>query len=494
MKAAAKAAATAAAKVVPDVPVVSGVDLRRCRRLNKAADPTAGPVLYWMSRDQRAEDNWALLYAQKLAIERSAPLHVAFCVVPKYLDATWRQFDFMLRGLREVEAALKDKDIPFHLRIGPAAAQVPKLCEELKVTTVVSDFSPLRVPQEWSQGVADACQKKDIPVIQLDAHNIVPVWCASDHQEYAARTIRSKIMNSLKDYLTPIPALQKHPHKAGKWPKPADWAAAEKSLQVDRSVAPVKNIVPGAKAAKKCLEEFCKERLAIYNEKRNDPNTTACSGLSQYLNMGQISTQRCALRVREFADGAKGSTVKGCEGFIEESVVRRELSDNFCFYNEKYDSLEGASAWAQKTLKDHEKDKREWVYTRQQLENAATHDDLWNASQLQVVNDGEMHGFLRMYWAKKILEWSKTPAEALETAIYFNDRFALDGCDPNGYVGCMWSIAGIHDMGWTERPIFGKIRFMNYAGCKRKLNIPKFVEKHGGAVANGEPPAKKAKK
>lgn len=160
--------------------------------------------------------------------------------------------------------------------------------------------------------------------------------------------------------------------------------------------------------------------------------------------------------------------------------MRRELADNFCFYNlENYDSIKGTNEWAQKTLQDHAQDKREYLYTREKLEGGKTHDDLWNAAQLQLVNEGKMHGFLRMYWAKKILEWTASPEEALEVSLYLNDRFSLDGNDPNGYVGCMWSVCGVHDQGWAERPVFGKIRYMNYNGCKRKFDVTEFVRRYG---------------
>merc|ERR1711907_3919 len=177
---------------------------------------------------------------------------------------------------------------------------------------------------------------------------------------------------------------------------------------------------------------------------------------------------------------------KSTAEFIEEAVVRSELADNFCFYNPNYDQLSGASGWAQETLEVHTADPRPHLYTLEQLEKGETHEDLWNASQLQMVKDGKMHGFLRMYWAKKILEWSPDPATALKWSIELNDKYELDGRDPNGYVGCAWSIMGIHDMGWTERPIFGKIRFMNYAGCLRKMDVPTFVEKYPPAAQNAQ--------
>lgn len=188
---------------------------------------------------------------------------------------------------------------------------------------------------------------------------------------------------------------------------------------------------------------------------------------------GQISVQRTILCVQEY----KSKYSESVAAFCEEAIVRRELADNFCFYNEKYDKVEGTNDWAIKSLNAHRKDKREYIYTLEQFEKGRTHDDLWNAAQKQLVKMGKMHGFLRMYWAKKILEWTESPEQALKFAIYLNDRYNLDGRDPNGYVGCMWSICGIHDQGWAERAVFGKIRYMNYQGCKRKFDVAAFVRK-----------------
>jgi len=165
------------------------------------------------------------------------------------------------------------------------------------------------------------------------------------------------------------------------------------------------------------------------------------------------------------------------DNYLEELVVRRELSDNFCYYNDLYDSVKGAASWAQETLQAHADDKREYVYTKTALEEGKTHDSLWNAAQKELTVLGKMHGFMRMYWAKKILEWTASPEEALEIAIYLNDKYSLDGRDPNGYVGCMWSICGIHDQGWKEREVFGKIRYMNYNGCKRKFDVDAYVQR-----------------
>lgn len=211
------------------------------------------------------------------------------------------------------------------------------------------------------------------------------------------------------------------------------------------------------------------------------------SNLSPYLHFGQLAPQRAALAV----DAVRGLNREAADSFLEEAVVRRELSDNFCWHEPAYDSLDGAAAWARESLELHAADPREHTYTRAQLEAGATHDDLWNAAQAELVALGKMHGFMRMYWAKKILEWTpgdagpagNGPAEALATAIYLNDKFELDGRDPNGYVGCMWAICGTHDMGWAERAVFGKIRYMNYAGCKRKFDVQGYVAKVRRLVA-----------
>jgi len=477
-----------------------GFNAQRCRTLTKGKEVNSGPVIYWMSRDQRVEDNWAMIYAQKLAQQRQEPFYVVFCLVPKFLDGTIRHFHFMLTGLKEVEASLKAKQIPFFLKPGLAKDEVPKLCSKLKATTVVCDMSPLRVPMCWAADVAKACDAKGISCQQVDAHNIVPVWVASDKLEYAARTIRPKITKMLPEFLTEFPKLPSHkyPPKKSSWPPQVDWKAAEKSLKVDRSVTIVEAFTPGTAAAFKRLAAFCKgPNLKAFSMLRNDPMKDVSSNLSPYIHFGQISAQRCALAAKT-CGRVGGAVKKSSESFIEELVVRRELADNFCFYNPYYDSLKGCYGWAQASLKKHEKDKREHIYSRKELETGKTHDELWNAAQLQMVKEGKMHGFLRMYWAKKILEWSKSPSEALATAIYLNDRYELDGRDPNGYVGCMWSIGGIHDMGWAERPIFGKIRFMNYDGCKRKFNVPAFVAQYPGANASGTPgperPMKRARK
>ncbi|CEL93225.1 unnamed protein product [Vitrella brassicaformis CCMP3155] len=462
---------------------------KRCRELNEVKVSSAGDgaVLYWMSRDQRVQDNWALIKAQRLAIERNTALYVSFCLVPRFLEAAYRQYAFMIKGLKEVESELRDLNIPFHLLIGFAKDALPPFIQQHRISVVVTDFSPVRVPMQWYRDVAASLEQSGVPLIQVDAHNVVPLWVTSSKQEYGARTIRGKIQGVLSHYLTQFPAVKGHPiaPPEGAFAEPFDLQATLDSLEVDREVGEVDWATPGTSAGLAMLEDFCRNRLKMFADSRNDPTKNSLSNLSPWIHFGQISVQRCVLDVQAYVRANPSPALsKGKEAYVEEAVVRRELSDNFCFYNPNYDSIEGAADWAKQSLELHKKDKREYIYTRDEFAAGKTHDDLWNAAQLQMVQEGKMHGFLRMYWAKKILEWSPSPEEALATAIYLNDKYELDGRDPNGYVGCMWSIAGIHDQGWAERSVFGKIRFMNYAGCQRKFKVDDFVRKYPKAAAN----------
>uniref|UniRef100_A0A7S3DDL9 Deoxyribodipyrimidine photo-lyase n=1 Tax=Palpitomonas bilix TaxID=652834 RepID=A0A7S3DDL9_9EUKA len=436
-----------------DAPHVSDVcHPDRVKELHKGKRPAPGPVVYWMSRDQRVEDNWALIYAQQRALEFGAPLAVAFNLVPSFLGATIRQFGFMLRGLEEVETQLNELGIPFYLLKGDSTKNIPTLVEKYGVALLVTDFSPLRPSREWKGKTVEKIKSKspNTTVAEVDAHNVVPVWRTSEKLEYAARTIRRKVMDQLPEFLTEFPPVKKQ-EDAGVFndTEAIKWNELRKWIKVDHTVKEVTWIKPGAKAAAEILDKFCTQKLKVYADARNDPTKDALSNLSPYLHFGQISAQRCAIEVKR--NGKRSSASReGSNAFIEEAVVRRELSDNFVYYNKNYDNLKGAYDWARNTLNDHRNDKREYIYSFEQLEKGETHDDLWNAAQHEMVYKGKQHGFLRMYWAKKILEWTESPEQALEYAIALNDKYELDGRDPNGYVGCMWSICGIHDQVCTS--------------------------------------------
>jgi len=414
-------------------------------------------------------------------LKHDVPLHVVVGLIPNKLHlVNVRTAAFQIKGLQEVESSCNRLGIGFHLLQGSdkEMPNIVKFVKDNSIAGVVADFSPLRHPLKWLKSVAEKCDERNVPVWQVDAHNVVPCWRASDHLEVGARTIRGKITRALPEYLTQFPPVVQMPEaSSAKSPSTIDWASAVKKLVssgLDDSVKPVKWAVGGSRPAFEKLDDFIKTRLKNFAADRNNPNRQVASDLSPWITFGHISMQRCVLQVKRL----KSKHSEGVDSYVEEAVVRKELSDNFCFYQPKYDSIEGAAGWAKETLDSHAKDDRSHVYSLKQFKDSETHDALWNGAQRQLSKEGKMHGFLRMYWAKKILEWSSSPAEALKIAIYLNDRFSLDGRCPNGFVGCMWSICGTHDQGWKERPVFGKIRFMNYDGCKRKFDVTAFEMKY----------------
>jgi deoxyribodipyrimidine photo-lyase len=424
-------------------------------RILKEAISSPGPVIYWMNRDQRVDDNWALLDAQAKAIELKQPLVVVFFLSKKMNTISGsknnKQFLFMKQGLLVVRERLNKLNIPFIIRNGDADVELPKIIKEIKASHLFVDFNPLREVQAMVNSVKT---KINITMFEVDAHNVIPAFYVTNKQEWGAYTLRPKVHKLLNKYLTVFPAVIKQ---------------AKTNLNIksdDKEI--LGEEIKAVDYANLALKEFIEIRLKNYDQ-RNDPNADATSRLSAFLHFGQLSAQRIALAAKQ--------TKLASESFLEELIVRKELADNYVLYNPNYDNFEGLPDWAKKTLNKHLDDPREYVYTLKQFEEGKTHDPIWNAAQLQMVKSGYMHGYVRMYWAKKILEWSKTPQDAIKTAIYLNDKYELDGQDPNGYVGVMWAIGGVHDRPWQERKIFGMVRFMNDKGMKRKFDVDAYTKK-----------------
>jgi deoxyribodipyrimidine photo-lyase len=492
-----------------------------------------GPVVYWMSRERRVMDNWALAHALAVAARARKPFHVLYVLDHEqdaFAGARHRLFE--LEGLRETQERLRALGVPFHLfdardtadDAEMGGASVSAALEHLAPSFVVTDFSPLRPAREARDTVALLLCPCDVPVHEVDARNVVPVWEASDKREYAARTIRKKITNRLPEFLTEFPnerairesveacdvgigisdvrsassisfspsdrtdADRQQSEHIHTQPSPIDWDAllsrARRSGGAPEVISAARRVTPGETAARRRLFSFC-ENLHLYAH-RNDPNVLgAPSGLSPYVRFGHISAQRAALEAekasasRKTENDADRVTAEACASFLEELIVRRELAENFCLYTPEYDTLRGvAPGWALESLELHAGDVRDPAYTADELEHARTHDELWNAAQTELTTLGAMHGFMRMYWCKKILEWTEGgPHEAFKIALRLNDAYALDGRDCNGFVGVAWSIGGVHDQGWKERAVFGKVRYMNYAGCKRKFKIDEYVRR-----------------
>ncbi|MCZ2808777.1 MAG: deoxyribodipyrimidine photolyase, partial [Candidatus Bathyarchaeota archaeon] len=291
---------------------------------------------------------------------------------------------------------------------------------------VVVDRGYLRKQKKWRSYVA---QTIDCPLVQVESDVVVPVEVASPKEEYSAATFRPKIKKKLDSYLLPLkekrPKLDSLQLDFDSFDI-EDPEKAVSSLEVNRSVRKVEDFHGGATEAKKRLEDFLKSKLDHYEKLRNDPTKEFLSNMSPFLHFGQISPIYIALKVLETNSPGKGA-------YLEELVVRRELSLNFVFYNHNYDSFGGLPKWAKKTLNEHQKDPRRHIYTLEELENSKTHDPYWNAAQKEMRIRGKMHGYMRMYWGKKIIEWTRTPEEAFKTALYLNNKYELDGRDPNGF-------------------------------------------------------------
>lgn len=439
----------------------------RRTRILSAIPYTGGHVIYWMSRDQRAHDNWALIHAYRTAMEARASLSVVFTLSPGYPDTSPRTWSFLIKGLEETYTALQKLQIPLFILTGHPPAVLSEFAIKISAGAVVCDFDPLRIKRLWKHEFMSTWKG---PFIEADAHNIIPAWALSDKMEYGAYTLRPKIRRLLPGWLDDFPVLGPYPHNKDHRPLCPDWHKIRLSCGISADNGQG-TIEAGSTAGEKALVRFCTDKIKAYDNTRNDPNTDGLSGLSPYFHFGQISPQRAALAVSALPENA------GTLAFLEQLIVRRELSDNHCLYNPDYDNWNGLPEWARKSLLSHADDPRENIYSLDVLENAATGDPLWNAAQKQLVLTGNMHGYLRMYWAKRLLAWTGHPEQALSWANTLNDRYSLDGRDPNGYTGTAWAIGGRHDRPWPQRPVYGNVRVMTPGGMKRKWNVMKFIKR-----------------
>ncbi len=433
-------------------------------------------VLYWMQASQRVHWNHALAYAIERANVLGKPLLVYFGLTGGYPEANIRHYTFMLEGLVESSKALKGLGIGWILRLASPEEGIVDLLED--ACELVMDTGYMRIQRQWrDRVVGHIALTRAMPVYQVEADVVVPVERVSQKEEYSARTIRPKILGKMGDYIRPVvveaPQVPFDLELELRGQGPVKVRQLINQLDLDTSVEPVEAYRGGTRQALKHLNDFLDHKLAHYSL-RNHPEFDYMSNLSPYLHFGQIAPAFILHEVYAHLE-AHPEKSEAADDFLEELVVRRELAINFVYFNHKYDVFEHMTyGWAYETMAVHIHDQRQYIYTREELESAKTHDPYWNASMTQMKETGKMHTYMRMYWCKKIMEWSQDYKTAYETALYLNNKYFLDGRDPCSYTGIAWCF-GKHDRAWKERPVFGKLRYMNSNGLRRKFNMAPYV-------------------
>jgi deoxyribodipyrimidine photo-lyase len=433
-------------------------------------------VVYWMQRAMRIVDNPALDIAIEAGNLLGLPVVVYFQVIPNYPNANLRHYYFMAQGLRDVAEDAAERGVGFVLRRSPEHS-LEGFLDEVDAALLIGDENPCREPERWRKVLA---KRLKIPYWTVDADVVVPSRVFG-RTYVLLHHFRPHLQRVLPKYL--VKPKKVSPLHVWKQAKKLESYSLAKDItdgftKLDRSVGPVDSFTGGTHAAVRRLSEFVKSELADYGENRNHPELEGTSRLSPYLHFGNIGPLTIGLAVQKAAaDGRVSATT--AERFLDQVIAWRELSVLFVRHEPNYDNWECAAPWSRKTLTEHAGDVRTW-YSFSQLERGETGDELWNAAQRQMVQTGWMHNYMRMYWGKKILEWAPNPATAFDWAVILNDRYELDGRDPNGYAGIAWAIVGRHDRPWFDRPVFGLVRSMTGASTAKKFDAKTYIGQHRG--------------
>ncbi|MBK6750195.1 MAG: deoxyribodipyrimidine photo-lyase [Acidobacteria bacterium] len=432
-------------------------------------------VLYWMQMYKRVDNNHALIYAIRRANELKLPLVVYEGLKYYYPWASDRLHMFILEGVEEKRLEFERLGIRYVFYLQKEADSPKNTVAALAkdAALIVTDDFPCFVIPEHNRRIAE---RAEIPVFAVDSNGIIPM-SKFDKEEYAAYTIRPKINKLLDRYQKPLPNETIDTPSVGlEVDCPETVVTADNIMSlvaacgIDHSVSPSEVYHGGTIEGRKRLKKFVEEILPDYDKARSKPDRDGSSRLSSYLHFGYLSPLEIALAVRD-ADAPQESI----DAYLEELIVRRELSFNMTRFNDKYDSLDALPAWVQKTMREHADDERTHLYSLEQLENGKTHDELWNAAQREMVATGEMHNYVRMLWGKNVIAWSPSYEVAFETLVHLNNKYCLDGRNPNSYCGILWCF-GKHDRAWFERPVFGLIRYMASGSTGKKFDSKKYIE------------------
>ncbi|MGL4980641.1 MAG: deoxyribodipyrimidine photo-lyase, partial [Fusobacteriaceae bacterium] len=438
-------------------------------------------IAYWVQSSPRIEYNHTLEFAKNLCEKTEKPLFIFFILNPNYPEAKRRSYQFLIEGVADFSQNLKNQNLKLNVYLG----------DPEKIATVIAKNSVAIITDKGYLNFTRDCNKKIADVTsqsfyEIESNLIVPVEVATDHEEYGAYTIRKKINSKISQFIDnpyddfiDAEHIKSYNDNYGKIIDSFEMFPIESREAADNFInsIPDDNFYPlliksGESEAKRLLDDFIENKLDSYHLYSNNPFQNVHSGLSPFLHFGQISPHYIYLKVLN-----SGKNSEAIDGFLEELVVRRELAFNFCYFNSYYsDFRKILHQWCYDTLDKHSIDKREYLYSLDELENWKTHDKYWNEAQKSLVTLGTMDSYMRMYWAKKILEWSPDPETAFNHTIYLNNRYFLDGRDPNSFTGVAWCY-GKHDRAWGEREIFGKIRYMNENGLIKKMkNTNKSIE------------------
>lgn len=460
-------------------------------------------VLYWMIACRRGQYNFSLQRSVEWAKRLNKPLTILEALRCDYRWASDRLHRFIAQGMAANAAHFANKKVFYYPYLEPRHGAGKGLLKELasRACVVVSDDFPcFFLPRMIGAAVSQIPMRFEV----VDSNGLLPMQAANKVFARAfdfRRFLQEHLLPHLADIAkrdpllrVKLPSLRALPTKiTERWPaadlsKLLKSSGTLRSFPVDHSVSPVE-IVGGSRAARKTLRRFLRSKLSIYESDRNQPEKEATSELSPYLHFGHISVQEVfdeLMRWTEWTPDRVAEKATGrssgwwglpaeAESFLDQLITWRELGYNMCWQRDDYDQYDSLPSWAQETLAEHAGDRRPHIYSLEEFEAAETHDELWNAAQRQLVREGRLHNYLRMLWGKKVLEWSASPREALAVMIQLNNKFALDGRNPNSYSGIFW-VLGRYDRAWgPERPIFGKVRYMSSENTARKVKVRKYV-------------------
>lgn len=457
------------------------VEKERVKKSETVPNVSGEYIAYWVQSSPRIEYNHTFEYAKEMCEKYRKPLFIFSVLNPNYPDAKKRAFEFFLDGLGDFKNSLKNIGLEYKVFLGEPLEIIPQLVEA--GVLVVTDKGYLKYSRDLNETL-----KNILPIsfVEIESNLVVPVEAASDHEEYGAYTIRKKITSSISKFVKnpkdefldknfKITSYNKNYGKIIQFNIEDEKSKKDFIASIaDDNYYPLE-ILAGESEAKKLLDSFISEKLLDYSLYSNHPFENIHSGLSPYLHYGQISPVYIYKKIKDISEDSEQMKAS-IDGFLEELIVRRELAFNFCYFNREYDSFyKILPNWAYLTFDQHKNDKKEYLYNRAELEKSMTHDNYWNEVQKELVTKGTMNSYMRMYWAKKILEWSSDVETAYATALYLNNRYFLDGRDPNSYTGVAWCF-GKHDRPWGEREIFGKVRYMNETGIIKKGKLKREIK------------------